>query len=670
MLKRRSRFQTGGDVKSKENPLKIPKEYSPLFNLDDTEALFKTSRGSTYAYHADKTSTRNRSGEKHTDKTTGLQPRSGKTVFMTNDDVNRVAGIFQNSEMATRLVPILDEQGRPTNKAKLELMEDYGPRKAGSTILTVPYTTTPETGLSPVEIYRSESKIGDPGRGVHFGTPITEVINKPARAAGKTGLMAAVLGAASGANASEIGESLLPWGITPSKLSPGTLTPEQKAASDAAYKQKLTEERVARNKAQALLRSGVKQEEPKMAKGGMMARNIPGFQEGGTNVDPVSGNEVPTGSLPEEVRDDVDAKLSPGEFVIPADVVRFIGLERLMKMRDEAKKGLQRMSDIGQMGNAEDVGEESNSTYEDSKFESEIDDILSEIAAEEESNGDVDEQTDKMMASGGFIKSGTDLSQAPKNPTFDVRYYKNDQGAVMFITHINGKPMTPIPEGFKLVSQEEAQKVGMSVDTSNKTTAAAATQAGTQTSLGEGAPGYSSGDLTPAQEKARAETLSNVNAYLTYLSPVAKMQAVMDRISPRAPAPVEDISIMDRGAQSVASSAYSSAINLGLSEAQATTEAAKAVDAFNSGKSPADAISGVFDVAMTQQSKGIAAELEAVNNTPSGGTGGGDGGYGGYGGTTGGGDTMGFGGVYAEGGLINRRQYPAKKKRGKGLAAK
>jgi hypothetical protein len=44
--------------------------------------------------------------------------------------------------------------------------------------------------------------------------------------------------------------------------------------------------------------------------------DIPGFQEGGANVDPVSGNEVPTGSMPEEVRDDIDAKLSPGEFVV------------------------------------------------------------------------------------------------------------------------------------------------------------------------------------------------------------------------------------------------------------------------------------------------------------------------------------------------------------------
>ena len=76
------------------------------------------------------------------------------------------------------------------------------------------------------------------------------------------------------------------------------------------------------------------------------------YQEGGT-TDPVSGNEVPRGSLQEEVRDDIDAKLSEGEFVFPADVVRYIGLENLMKLRQKAKEGLSKMDDMGQMGNSE-----------------------------------------------------------------------------------------------------------------------------------------------------------------------------------------------------------------------------------------------------------------------------------------------------------------------------
>jgi hypothetical protein len=111
-----------------------------------------------------------------------------------------------------------------------------------------------------------------------------------------------------------------------------------------------------------------------LAEGGVM-------QEGGT-VDPVSGNEVPVGAMQEEVRDDIDAKLSEGEFVFPADVVRFIGLQTLMKLRDKAKMGLQRMNDIGQMGNAEEVedGEAlfGDEEMDDDMFSSEIDSIMAE----------------------------------------------------------------------------------------------------------------------------------------------------------------------------------------------------------------------------------------------------------------------------------------------------
>jgi hypothetical protein len=85
-----------------------------------------------------------------------------------------------------------------------------------------------------------------------------------------------------------------------------------------------------------------------------------GFEEGGLmdeggTVDPVSGNEVPPGSTQEEVRDDIPAQLSEGEFVFPADVVRYFGLEKLMKMRQEAKMGLKRMEEMGQMGNSEEA---------------------------------------------------------------------------------------------------------------------------------------------------------------------------------------------------------------------------------------------------------------------------------------------------------------------------
>jgi hypothetical protein len=77
-------------------------------------------------------------------------------------------------------------------------------------------------------------------------------------------------------------------------------------------------------------------------------------QEGGM-VDEESGNDVPLGSTRAEVRDDIDAKLSEGEFVFPADVVRYFGLEKLMKLREQAKNGLQKMNDMGQMGNSDEA---------------------------------------------------------------------------------------------------------------------------------------------------------------------------------------------------------------------------------------------------------------------------------------------------------------------------
>ena len=91
-----------------------------------------------------------------------------------------------------------------------------------------------------------------------------------------------------------------------------------------------------------------------------MAKQMELFEDGGLKdeggtIDPVSGNDVPPGSTQKEVRDDIPAQLSEGEFVFPADVVRFIGLEKLMKIRQRAKAGLQRMEDMGQMGNSEEA---------------------------------------------------------------------------------------------------------------------------------------------------------------------------------------------------------------------------------------------------------------------------------------------------------------------------
>ena len=116
-------------------------------------------------------------------------------------------------------------------------------------------------------------------------------------------------------------------------------------------------------------------------------------QEGGT-TDPVSGNKVPVGSTKKEVRDDIPVQLSEGEFVFPADVVRFIGLDNLMKLRQSAKEGLAKMDRMGQMGNAEEATEPDTGP-----FETDIDSILDEIEKEIEEEDNVNKSTDKQPTS-------------------------------------------------------------------------------------------------------------------------------------------------------------------------------------------------------------------------------------------------------------------------------
>jgi len=203
------------------------------------------------------------------------------------------------------------------------------------------------------------------------------------------------------------------------------------------------------------------------------------MDEGGT-VDPVSGNDVPPGSTQEEVRDDIPAQLSEGEFVFPADVVRYFGLEKLMEMRQEAKMGLQRMEDMGQMGNSEEATMPDNLPFDidDLEMEEEQSDLNFNLGGVVPMQGTGVVNTANAGPTTGFTPyvapaipgftgpqlqntQYTTATQTTNLPTFlqtvgnkpgeydEFRRYVNNAGQVRQIPFKNGQPLYPIPEGFR-----------------------------------------------------------------------------------------------------------------------------------------------------------------------------------------------------------------------------
>ena len=217
----------------------------------------------------------------------------------------------------------------------------------------------------------------------------------------------------------------------------------------------------------------------KINKGGSIPQQMEMFQDGGlkdegNTVDPVSGNEVPPGATQEEVRDDIPAQLSEGEFVFPADVVRYIGLEKLMMMRQEAKAGLARMEEMGQMGNADEATLPDDMPFTlddlDTREETEDDVIKANIGTfvppkfptGQPYNPNVNpyQPTGVVPTSYSPYKpaTGTGLLAQGAPEAENRRYVNKTTGQVRMIpfNKATGQSLYPIPEGF--VFEPEAPK--------------------------------------------------------------------------------------------------------------------------------------------------------------------------------------------------------------------
>jgi len=207
-----------------------------------------------------------------------------------------------------------------------------------------------------------------------------------------------------------------------------------------------------------------------------------GLKDEGGEVDEVSGNEVPIGGTKKGVRDDVPAMVSEGEFVFPEDVTRYIGLDKLMQMRQEAKMGLKRMEAMGQMGN----GDEATMP----------DDMPFTVADLIVVSGDTGEELE--MQDGGFVVRPTTARRTEPQPTYtqptdqdaqqpvfkttrrllpereepqpidldfsgvmgegkiSFKDYRNEKGENILIPFIGDSPVFPIPEGYTLYTGEDS----------------------------------------------------------------------------------------------------------------------------------------------------------------------------------------------------------------------
>lgn len=168
--------------------------------------------------------------------------------------------------------------------------------------------------------------------------------------------------------------------------------------------------------AQSILNGGVTEEvDPLGMYGGGMALEGCGDPlcsfcgDMSVGIDAISGNPIPPGSNEMNVRDDIPAVLSDGEYVVPADVVRYHGLKTFMSLRDEAKIGLMSMYAEGQIQTLEE--EYSEEEYEDEDYEEEEvedeehetpeDNVIEKVEPEiEEETMEVEEEEEEYSSDG------------------------------------------------------------------------------------------------------------------------------------------------------------------------------------------------------------------------------------------------------------------------------
>jgi len=171
--------------------------------------------------------------------------------------------------------------------------------------------------------------------------------------------------------------------------------------------------------------------------------------------DPVSGNEVPIGSTPTEVRDNVPAMLSPGEYVIPADVVKFHGVKFFEDMTKQAKEGFVSMRGKGRVGGApsEQQPQDSLPFSDKELFGGGYVGLAAGGVVDPTYTLPTEIPTSNTPAAGTTPASGTTPVDASG---LTYKTYYDSSGNSIQVPFMNGQPLGVVPAGYSEVSPTQA----------------------------------------------------------------------------------------------------------------------------------------------------------------------------------------------------------------------
>jgi hypothetical protein len=124
--------------------------------------------------------------------------------------------------------------------------------------------------------------------------------------------------------------------------------------------------------------------------------------------------DPPPGATPEEVADDIPAYLSTGEYVLPANVVRYIGLKNITGMHQRALSELQQMEDLDIIENVDENGYVEEDDDEMDYMEPEG--VVEIVVAEHHPKG----LMAMGFAEGGMINSDSSMEEGQVLPTSDI----------------------------------------------------------------------------------------------------------------------------------------------------------------------------------------------------------------------------------------------------------